>query len=33
MPLSMYESFVVLFSFGTFIVALLALIVSLINKK
>nr|WP_239584300.1 putative holin-like toxin [Aquibacillus albus] len=29
----MYESFVVLFSFGTFIVALLALIVSLINKK
>ncbi|WP_091482249.1 putative holin-like toxin [Gracilibacillus orientalis] len=31
--MSMYESFVVLFSFGTFLIALLALIVSMINKK
>ncbi|WP_245911273.1 putative holin-like toxin [Paraliobacillus ryukyuensis] len=29
----MYESFVVLSSFGTFLVALLALIISLINRK
>ncbi|WP_324186986.1 MULTISPECIES: putative holin-like toxin [Gracilibacillus] len=29
----MYESFMVLFSFGTFLIALLALIVSMINRK
>ncbi|WP_342714416.1 putative holin-like toxin [Gracilibacillus orientalis] len=29
----MYESFMVLFSFGTFLIALLALIVSIINRK
>ncbi|WP_245690077.1 putative holin-like toxin [Sediminibacillus albus] len=29
----MYESFMVLIGFGTFLIALLALIVSLINKK
>ncbi|MRI65934.1 putative holin-like toxin [Gracilibacillus salitolerans] len=33
MPMSMYESFMVLFGFGTFLIALLALIVSLINRK
>ncbi|MGN8645560.1 putative holin-like toxin [Gracilibacillus sp. HCP3S3_G5_1] len=33
MPLGMYESLMVLFSFGTFIIALLALIVSMINRK
>ncbi|WP_337747611.1 putative holin-like toxin [Gracilibacillus saliphilus] len=32
-PMSMYESFMVLFGFGTFLIALLALIVSLINRK
>ncbi|MFD2655647.1 MULTISPECIES: putative holin-like toxin [Gracilibacillus] len=31
--MSMYESFMVLFGFGTFLIALLALIVSLINRK
>ncbi|MCT2534743.1 putative holin-like toxin [Aquibacillus koreensis] len=31
--MSMYESFVSMFSFGTFLIALLALIVSLINRK
>ncbi|KAB8127497.1 putative holin-like toxin [Gracilibacillus oryzae] len=31
--MSMYESFVVLFSFGTFILSLLALIITLINRK
>ncbi|ENH97557.1 hypothetical protein J416_06083 [Gracilibacillus halophilus YIM-C55.5] len=31
--MSMYESFMVLFSFGTMLIALLALIVSMINKK
>ncbi|MBB6452644.1 hypothetical protein HNQ94_001090 [Salirhabdus euzebyi] len=31
--MSMYESFMVLIGFGTFLIALLALIVSLINKK
>ncbi|WP_255421373.1 MULTISPECIES: putative holin-like toxin [Paraliobacillus] len=29
----MYESFMVLFGFGTFLLALLALIVTLINRK
>ncbi|WP_228552428.1 putative holin-like toxin [Gracilibacillus salitolerans] len=29
----MYESFMVLFSFGTFLIALLALIISMINRK
>ncbi|WP_331460492.1 putative holin-like toxin [Gracilibacillus suaedae] len=29
----MYESFMVLFSFGTFLIALLALIVSMIKRK
>ncbi|WP_091482331.1 putative holin-like toxin [Gracilibacillus orientalis] len=29
----MYESFMVLFGFGTFLIALLALIVSLIKQK
>ncbi|WP_234400748.1 putative holin-like toxin [Virgibacillus senegalensis] len=29
----MYESFMVLFGFGTFLIALLGLIISLINKK
>ncbi|WP_369809973.1 putative holin-like toxin [Gracilibacillus caseinilyticus] len=29
----MYESFMVLFSFGTFLIALLALIVSIIKRK
>ncbi|MFC4403241.1 putative holin-like toxin [Gracilibacillus xinjiangensis] len=29
----MYESFMVLFGFGTFLIALLALIVSMINRK
>ncbi|WP_186580583.1 putative holin-like toxin [Aquibacillus kalidii] len=31
--MGMYESFMVLFSFGTFLIALLALIVNMINKK
>ncbi|WP_219987224.1 MULTISPECIES: putative holin-like toxin [Gracilibacillus] len=31
--MSMYESFMVLSGFGTFLIALLALIVTLINKK
>ncbi|ENH97567.1 hypothetical protein J416_06133 [Gracilibacillus halophilus YIM-C55.5] len=31
--MSIYQSFMVLFSFGTFLIALLALIVSLINRK
>ncbi|WP_276608209.1 putative holin-like toxin [Aquibacillus halophilus] len=29
----MYESFMVLIGFGTFLIALLALVISLINKK
>ncbi|WP_277871509.1 putative holin-like toxin [Paraliobacillus zengyii] len=29
----MYESFMVLFGFGTFLITLLALIVTLINRK
>ncbi|WP_262359954.1 putative holin-like toxin [Gracilibacillus massiliensis] len=29
----MYESYMVLFGFGTFLIALLALIISLFNKK
>ncbi|WP_318035963.1 putative holin-like toxin [Halobacillus shinanisalinarum] len=33
MPISMYEVLMVLFSFGTFLIALLALIIKLINKK
>ncbi|WP_018934452.1 putative holin-like toxin [Gracilibacillus lacisalsi] len=31
--MGMYERFIVLFSFGTFLIALLTLIISLINKK
>ncbi|QGH35016.1 hypothetical protein GI584_13625 [Gracilibacillus salitolerans] len=31
--MGMYESFMVLFSFGTFLIALLALIISMINRK
>ncbi|MFC4404141.1 putative holin-like toxin [Gracilibacillus xinjiangensis] len=31
--MSMYETFMVLFGFGSFIITLLALIISLINKK
>ncbi|QTM99117.1 putative holin-like toxin [Sediminibacillus dalangtanensis] len=31
--MSMYESFMVLIGFGTFLIALLGLIVSMINKK
>ncbi|MDX8045356.1 putative holin-like toxin [Gracilibacillus sp. S3-1-1] len=31
--MSMYKSFMVLFGFGIFLIALLALIVSLINRK
>ncbi|MFB1051983.1 putative holin-like toxin [Paraliobacillus sp. JSM ZJ581] len=31
--MGMYESFMVLFSFGTFLIAWLALIVSLIKRK
>ncbi|PWU69597.1 putative holin-like toxin [Gracilibacillus dipsosauri] len=31
--MGMYESLMVLFSFGTFLIALLALIVSLIKRK
>ncbi|MDL4842324.1 putative holin-like toxin [Aquibacillus rhizosphaerae] len=31
--MGMYEMFMVLFGFGTFMIALLALIVTLINKK
>ncbi|WFT75074.1 MULTISPECIES: putative holin-like toxin [Halobacillus] len=33
MPISMYEVLMVLFSFGTFLIALLALIIKMINKK
>ncbi|WP_241964565.1 putative holin-like toxin [Paraliobacillus zengyii] len=31
--MGMYESFMVLFGFGTFLIAMLALIVTLINRK
>ncbi|WP_240468652.1 putative holin-like toxin [Gracilibacillus sp. YIM 98692] len=31
--MSMYEIFMVLFSFGTMLIALLALIISMINRK
>ncbi|WP_226037446.1 putative holin-like toxin [Aquibacillus saliphilus] len=31
--MGMYESFMVLIGFGTFLIALLALVLSLINKK
>ncbi|MDC3415177.1 putative holin-like toxin [Aquibacillus sp. 3ASR75-11] len=31
--MSMYESFMVLIGFGTFLIALFALIVNLINRK
>ncbi|MCP3031727.1 putative holin-like toxin [Halobacillus sp. A1] len=33
MPISMYEVLTVLFTFGTFLIALLALIIEMINKK
>ncbi|WP_235001696.1 putative holin-like toxin [Halobacillus sp. Marseille-P3879] len=33
MPISVYEVMMVLFSFGTLLIALLALIIDLINKK
>ncbi|WP_228409614.1 putative holin-like toxin [Radiobacillus deserti] len=32
-PLSTYQTFMVLFSSGTFLIAMLALIVNMINKK
>ncbi|WP_091494888.1 putative holin-like toxin [Amphibacillus marinus] len=31
--MSMYESIMVLLGFGTFLIALLALVISMINKK
>jgi len=33
MPMSVYETLMVLASFGTFMIALLALVVTMINKK
>ncbi|MCP3029431.1 putative holin-like toxin [Halobacillus sp. A5] len=33
MPISVYEVMMVLFSFGTLLITLLALIIDLINKK
>nr|WP_176555880.1 putative holin-like toxin [Virgibacillus ndiopensis] len=33
MPLSIYEVLMVMFAFGTFLVALLTLVMKMINKK
>ncbi|WP_082235702.1 putative holin-like toxin [Halobacillus massiliensis] len=33
MPISMYEVLTVMLTFGTFLIALLALIIEMINKK